>query len=306
MLALPGVAGAAAPDHRLPNDSEFVLHINMPSLLEAGVVKKYFLEAIKGGLTMSPQVQNVLQKTGIDPLKDIHGITVAGSGMQVNPAAIKPGRVPDFQGEIVILVSGKFDPAKCEKCMEEDGKKDIVSTTQHGDIKVFEVKGPESKEPGFVAFVDSKTVAISNKSSRVKDCIDRCQGKGAGKLNENFAKLHNKVDGQKSIWSAALVPAAGREKVEGVTLTLHLRDDLATEVLIFAQNMQASDEILKALEFGKLMAAGFGAKDKEWGPLLNEVMNGVKTSKDGNVVKIVIDIGAGTIDKAMKKAQGGL
>src|SRR5712692_7857713 len=95
-VLLAGAASAAEVDKYLPDDSQFVLCVDVRQILDAKLTKTYALEKIKDGFKKSAEAERLFKGIGLDPLKDIHSITVAG---------VQPGA----EHKRLVIVRGSFD-----------------------------------------------------------------------------------------------------------------------------------------------------------------------------------------------------
>src|SRR5262245_27654260 len=71
---------AADVDKYLPADTEMVLTINIRQILDSALVKKEALGMLTDLIQGSEEAKTTLTKLGLDPLKDIDRLTVAGPG----------------------------------------------------------------------------------------------------------------------------------------------------------------------------------------------------------------------------------
>src|SRR3954451_24891881 len=110
-FAFPTSARAAEPDKLLPADADTILSVNVRQIIDSEIVKKYAIEQMKQFL-QGNDAQTFLKEIGLDPLKDLDRILVAGSGK--DQATIKG----------LIIVHGKFDAEKLYKAAEAQSKKE--------------------------------------------------------------------------------------------------------------------------------------------------------------------------------------
>src|ERR1700751_1820932 len=84
---------AVEVDAMTPAQTEFVMSVNLKQIMDSGLYKKYAAEFLKLAL-QSPEAQKLVEATGIDPLRDLDTVAVAGWGVQ------KP--------KFLVVVRGKF------------------------------------------------------------------------------------------------------------------------------------------------------------------------------------------------------
>src|SRR5690349_4649491 len=92
-LALPALAAAPAGSYEkyLPDETDGVITINVRQLLDSELIKKAGLDKALAG----EDAQKALGVIGLDPLKDIDRVVIAGG-----------------KDEGLVIIQGKFDPAK--------------------------------------------------------------------------------------------------------------------------------------------------------------------------------------------------
>src|SRR5260370_35389399 len=81
LLALAVPVKAAEVDKCLPDDTEFVLVVNVKQIIDAPLIQKHALEHLKAFLKGNSDVTTILDSLGFDPFKDLSEITVAGNGL---------------------------------------------------------------------------------------------------------------------------------------------------------------------------------------------------------------------------------
>src|SRR5262249_477054 len=140
LVALAHPAWAADTDMYLPNSTDGVVMVNVKQLLQAPLVKNN-LETIKALMLAAGNTQKILDDLAFDPFADVERVVFA-----VGQDPSKP----------LVLVQGKFDPAKFEATAEKAAKdnSEALKVTKAGDYTVYEVKPPEQNETLFVAIVD--------------------------------------------------------------------------------------------------------------------------------------------------------
>ena len=106
MLVLTLPARAAEVDKYLPEDTQIVLVVNTQQLLDAPLVKKHFLQALRELIKASDDVAKDLESLGFDPLKDLTSITGAISST-------------GNEAKGLVILHGRFDKAKFKAKGEE-------------------------------------------------------------------------------------------------------------------------------------------------------------------------------------------
>ncbi|PWT80423.1 MAG: hypothetical protein C5B58_11700, partial [Acidobacteria bacterium] len=104
-LALILGRATAAPEKLLPDKSEVVVSINVKGLVDSELAKKYDASGkVRDAIKAQPQAQAILEQLHLDPLKDVHSVTVAMAG-------IKMGRNnnPEMPDELLVIIRGNFE-----------------------------------------------------------------------------------------------------------------------------------------------------------------------------------------------------
>jgi hypothetical protein len=306
-LALLTPARAAEVDKYLPNDTEILVTFNLRQILDSELVKKHALEQLKAALKSGGEVEKVLEDLGLNPLTDVNSLTVAGPGGD------------DPKG--LIIVHGKFDPAKFAARADEATKQDShLKITKDGNYTVYEVAldnpgpGPQSM---YVAVVDATTLVASPKKSYVIDALDKQAGKKQATLDKAVQALIAKENGHQSIWLVALSAGLAKSKIsmdekakevlgkiQSLTLGLTVAKDVRLNGNILAKSPAAADDLKKTIDGlvdqAKGLAALFAANSPQLAPLA-DVLDSLKINTQKNGVIIQAKVSQEVIDKAIKK-----
>src|SRR5262249_13593134 len=134
-----------------------------------------------------------VQKTGLDPLTQIHGFAGGFSSLDGS------------KGNFAVVVRGKFDEQKiiayAKEKDKESGKSGELKTEQYGGKTVY----GESDDFG-ASFIDSQTVAIGGREW-VHKVIDVAAGKGESvKKNDAVQTLVGKAHTDQVMWAVGQVP----------------------------------------------------------------------------------------------------
>jgi hypothetical protein len=307
-------ASAAAPDRFLPADTEIVLSINVKGLLDSPLVKKYALDELKAAL----QSHELLTRLNTDPLKIVEQITIAGGNIKFDaPAGGKP--IPQAKAETLIIIRGRFDPDRANRLLAETAQKspDKVGVTEHGTLKVYELKGLDA--PLFGVFVDKETLLLSETKSRVTNVLDQGQGQRPDKVSKQLAAILEKVDDKPTVWVASTIPAAMKDllktatlagggdvadKLVGVTIGLAVKDNIGLEFNIHATDTKAATQVRFGLEKAKALATVLVLtvkdKDPDAANALADILSSIRITVRDNAASIRGEVTAETIDKALK------
>jgi hypothetical protein len=294
---------AADVDKYLPDDTQMVLHANIKEALDSALAKKYLLPQIESGLKSQQEAQEMLKALGLNPLEDVHSLTLAA-----------PGNVNEKKW--IVLLHGKFDLAKIQAAAEAFGQKqaDTVKVRKQGDITIYELRDAKRSQSAFAAFPDTETLLISPTEDFVTATIAKTDAKKAPALNKNLADLIQQVGDKESLWLAALVPdqltnslpkdqQTLAKKVKsfkgGVTLT----DGVQLSFRVQATDAKAARDVqqtLKGLQALLVLAVTSNESLKDFGPTLTDIVNSIKFTLDRSTVGMDLSISAKQIEEGFK------
>jgi hypothetical protein len=297
LMLLPASAQAAAPDKLLPGDAEFVVHLNIRQMLDSPLYKKYGLEHANTALSQ-PEIKKLIEATGLDPLKDIDSLWVAGK-MELDPIAAAAAAK-----KAVIIVRGKFDADKIEAAAKAHGVP--FTSSKEGALKVYEAT-PPGQDPLSLAFVD-KTALVMSPS---KDTVLKA-AKGE-KLNADIAKALNGYTGKESLFVAGLItkdlkaqiakqPAFENiaPKLDGVSAVVTATDGVAVNLSVHCTDSKTADA-LKLVAAILMPTLKKQAADNPAVPsYVKDILDDVKITSDKTAVTIGAVVSADVIDKAVK------
>jgi hypothetical protein len=292
--ALP--AGAADPDKLLPGDTAVVAHVNVRQALDSKLFQKHGQAPLKDLLKQSAEAQKVLEAIGLDPFKDISGITVAAAATDAE--------------KILIIVRGNFNLDKIHATADQVMKSDKSLTfTKQGNLRVYEAKG---NTPMFAAFLDKGTVVASPS----KDYVTGAVGGKAAKISKELQGMIAQADGKQTVWMAGVITDAMKQqlasnpqladyakKLTGFTGTVAVTTDVQMAVSIHTTDAKAAGEISELLNGIKGFASAAAANVPDFGPLLADVIDGLKIGANQAQVTVTGKISEDVIEKAIKQAQ---
>ena len=192
VAALAAVAAqatrAAEVDALLPPETEAVAYVNFKQVLDSDLFKKYALPKFKEAMKMGDAAA-MLEKLGLDPLKDIASATVGLWG--TDPQDMK----------VVGVLRGTFDGDKLFKAAEEFAKAagDKMSIVEEGDFKLIKFVGDNGK-PGFASVADNKTLLIGTDKKVVAASLTAKKNGAKAKLNKDLTALVLKQDEKASMF----------------------------------------------------------------------------------------------------------
>jgi hypothetical protein len=322
VFAVAGLLGACAPvsaqDKYLPPDTQMVMSFNLRNLMGSQAFQKHFKEQMEKTLRENAQAKKVFEAINMDPMRDLHTLTMAFSNVKVEAGNRRP------EMEIFVVAKGKFDVQKIETAMQlfaADGKEKIA-VTQMGNRKVFEIKGDDRTMYG--AFVGTDTAVFTDAKDRLQSALERGEGRsGGGAMNKEFAKVLDRVDTRKSMWMAMVVPPSIKElaqnipqgdvldKVNGMVMGVNVTDGLTMDMNVYTTDKDAAVQIKDLFQLAKeaLGPATLNIPDADLGAELAKVVSDMRISQNDNTASFSIELSSGTLDKIVKftksRAGGG-
>jgi len=200
--AFPATAVAGDIDKYLPDDTEFVVNLNLRQILDSKLVKSIGLDLAREALKSIDDVNDVLKDLTFDPFKDLDRFVLAS-----------PGGTDKDRG--LMIVHGTYDlakfKAKAEAVMKDQGdvlKIHKVADGLGGQHLIYEVNIPDQDLPLFVALAGKHTLLASPGKDYVVEGLKRSKGQAVAALkNRDFQALLEKMDPTQSL-SLAVVGSA--------------------------------------------------------------------------------------------------
>ncbi len=174
-LSFALVTPALAKDDKalklIPGGTAAVVHLDFAAFRASPLFKR--LEPMLANPQFTKGMDEVKKNFGIDPMKEVDGLTVFVDG--------KPGRA-------VVVFKGKFNKAKVVKQLSSNKE---VKAGKHKGVATY------TREDDALAFIGSRIVL--GKSKMVKSVIAASKGK---KAKTKVRALLGKVDTGKTVWFA--------------------------------------------------------------------------------------------------------
>lgn len=301
---------AADVDALLPAETEQVVYVNVKQVLESDLVKKYAMEKIKDAMKKG-EAQAMLQKLGLDPLKDITSITGGVWGAE--------GK--DMKG--VGIIRGNFDGDKLFKAAEEFAKAtpDKMSLVEEGDFKMVKITGDD--KPVFASVTaDGKMIVIGSDKKLVAASLTAKKTSAKAKLSKELTALVLKQDEKASMFACGMTEGKlgtipgnlnGIPGIDGDQLkeqigkmissgmTLRVGADLALDITLGMKDADAADSfganVEKIITLAKQflpLAAGQQPKAK---PLIDDLVKSLKQGVKKSDVTVSLKISGESIGK---------
>jgi hypothetical protein len=301
----------------VPKDTQWLISVNVRQIFDSAVVKKHGTPQLKKVLENSAEVQGALSQLGYDPLTDLSRVVIA-------LPAVKDVKEP----RVTAIFHGKFDLDKFHQAASgyAQQKPDELKVEKHGDTPVYELRTPDQAKPMFGAFLGKDTLVTSNSKDAVLEALALKTGDKKAAVDKDLEALVAKIPAEQSVWAAGIIPEDVRKQLADVvgkspqaaqyadvakslralTATVKLGDGALAKVQIHTNTPQAAETIRGLLVQGK--AAGqllLGATPQlaNVAPVLTDILESIKVTKDDKAAQIAVDVSAEAIDKAAKAQQ---
>jgi len=317
-LALPTFAADPADgklEKYLPDAADGVITINVRQLLDSELIKKAGLDK----MLTDEDAQKTLKSIGLDPLKDIERVVYASD--------------KDKADEPVIIIQGKFDPAKLSKAADDAAKENKEHLKIHKSEfgKIYELSNldevvplpPQAAGAGislkgrslFATVPDKGNVVLAGSKEAAELVLSKAAGKKTTKLtNKELPGLIAKIDLKQSI-AVAMPAPGGDEKLKSITGGITVTSDVKARFTVTAADADAAKQVDSTIgEQLKMISDIVGLvvlQQKELAPAV-EIINGIKHESKDSKVDLSSDIKGDTLSKLFKAVaelaakQGGI
>ncbi|MGD9344821.1 MAG: DUF3352 domain-containing protein [Candidatus Aminicenantes bacterium] len=277
-------AGSASADDMLG-----LLPMNAKGVFLVNVHQAMAIEAADKAIRESDdyqKYQEFIEKTGIDPQKDIFYV-----------AAALTSDIGGKEEAGVAVVNMKYDretilPLIKEKLAEEE--QEMVESDYSG-MTLYSVQGDEEQEGAF-AFLDESNVVVGSENE-VKTVIDISQKKADNIYkNQALTDLLAKTEKEGILWGAFLIPEKAVEEaasenpmmssfqaVRAATLLFDYKNqNIMAEIKLMSTDEENNKKIADALNGFKALG-GMAAGEK---PEIGELLNKIEISSTPDHVKV--------------------
>jgi hypothetical protein len=284
---MPLALRAAGLDPRVPSDCEWVLQVNVRRFLEAPVVKKHGTAQVGAGLQQALATLRPVADLGLDPLRNVSQVTLAGSGLLEHDRAL-------------VIAHGNFDRDKIQAAAERLVREhpDHWKCEKQGDVRVYEVREKGLMTPLYLAFADRETLVLSRGKQYVQAALAADASKPV-KVSRELQALIEKADDRESLWLAALPPervkrllartpqtAGIAEQITAFSGSVLVADDLRLALRVHLKDARSTEEVSQLLEAGRGFAVFAVHPIDGVGPLLADLLEACKTSIDRTTVSL--------------------
>ena len=192
-LILSAPACSAIDARLLPEKTEVILTVNLKQILNSELAKSKnvqdLIKQVKLAFNQIPNnnvVLNYLEKTGLDPAKDLATLTITHSA----------SKSPE---DVFLIIEGSFNLAKLE-ATARDAARDFgtfVNVSKINDFTVLELSA--GGNGAFLGLLGNKTIVATGSQKTMKEAIDRFTGKKPSVLKKDVEDLLKTMSEKQSI-----------------------------------------------------------------------------------------------------------
>jgi hypothetical protein len=298
VFAITAPVRAADFEAFIPNNTDFVVSIDVRQLLDSPLGKKHLHAALEQTLKDNPQAQEFLKALNFDPVKDIGRLTIAMSGTAKDDA--------------LAIVNGKFDREKIEAFLAKAAADtpDKVKIHKAGSIDVYEMINDE-KKANYAGFASSTTILAGPKLESVRSALS---GSGIGSPKKTLTSLFP-MKANPTAWVAALPSVIGAipgddadlkktiEGLNGIHGSLNVNTSAALSITLDSKTAQANqataDKVKGLLSLLNQVAPGL-IKDQ---PELASILQSLKMAAAQKSITISVEFSGPAVEKLLERAK---
>jgi hypothetical protein len=299
VLSFASTGRAVEPDRLIPPDADSVAVVNVRQALDSVLVKKYFLDLIKGVIESNQDVQNLAKATGLDATKDIDSVLATTSGGE--------------EGKLLVAIRGKYDMQKFQTALADlaKAKPKELKITQDGATTLYEMTG--DGKTNYAAFADGKTILTSPDKAYLTNSLKRLAGPGAP-VKKELAESLQKFTGKESVYTAMIVTGEVKKALEANNQTKELAKNLKTlsaavtltdaievKVTATATDAEGAQNLAQAVNNFKqvLPALVKSLGNEQLLPLADAIKNDMKVVSEQNTASLSLKLSEEVIKKAL-------
>ena len=238
----------------------------------------FFIDVGKGmatemaGKVIQEEAQKMgefIEKTGIDPEKDVHLLA----------AALIPVSAKNYEG--VAIINLEYDKDKILSAIQEQSEEELTSEDYEGVTLYF----TDKRKTECLIMLDESHIAAGN-AVGAKSCIDVLQGRKENIFkNEAFSSLLGRTDKSTIVWAAIVDPAEAMnmptsqspqlkiaESFNALTINFDYKNkNVLVDIKAEGEDVEKNHQLAQTLNGFKALGATMISDKPELGELLNAV-----------------------------------
>jgi len=278
----------------LPMDSKAVFYVDLKKVMALESVD----QALKSDKNYQ-EMQDFINKTGINPKEDINYIVGALTSME-----------KDNQTG-VIVANLNYNKDSMINLIKEESENEVTESEYNG-FTIYSTE--EAEEMGSFCFLDESNILIGDNSG-IQAVIDIVKNNGDNVLkNEEMSAMLQQTNKDALVWGAFLIPSeavseatstnpmlGNLESVKAATLFFDFKNkSYIAEIKLISTDPEKNKQVAELLNGLK----AFGAMGAAENPAIGDLMNKIEISAGDEFVKIYANIPEDLIAK-LKTGFGG-
>lgn len=315
-LARPASAIAETADKLLPPESVIVLHFDLQQLQKSQLFKKYVAKELKKALRDNADLQKFEEETGINILADIHSVSLVFTKLPKKIDPNNPAGVDPKEFEMLIVVRGEFAKDSVVRAMKKSGE---FTSRKYQGYEIFVTKAEdEDDEPAYICVADDGLILVSNNRIRLQKSLDAMgEGSRPKGISRELKTVIEAIPQGQSLWFAMSNPQFLKDlaqndpnaadlvdKFAGLSLSVGVEDKVKIGLRAHATDADAARELRAGLEKLRGFLALWAANDQQVGPLLQDVLNTMKTAQKGSMASLEFEVTEEVIKRLVSLVQG--
>lgn len=313
-LGQPLPLRAEPVDKLLPAETQIVLHLDLRQLQKSQLFKKYLQKLLREALKDNDDLQQFQETTGLDVLRDFHSITLALTKLKIditNPREVDPNSV-----ELFAIVRGDFARDPLVKAMRKN--EDLESRRYQG-YEIFITEEDDDGQRAYICVADDGLILASNQRSRLQKSLDTLQESQPAKAGNKLRTAIEGIPAGQVLWLAVgelqLLKELAKEndeaadaleKLVGFSVTIGVSDRVSIAVRAHGKDEDAAREFRAGFEKLRGFVALFAANDQQVGPIVQDILNTVKTTAKDTTATLELELTEEIIQKIVKTVQAML
>jgi hypothetical protein len=313
-LGQPLPLRAEPVDKLLPAETQMVMHLDLRQLQKSQLFKKHLQKPLREALKDNEELKQLQEATGLDVLKDIHTVTIALTKFKIDPANPKDVNPNDF--ELLAVIRGDFARDPLVKAMK---KNEELESRRYQGYDIFITKEDDDGQRAYICVAEDGVILASNQRSRLQKSLDTLQQSQPAKVNKPLRTAIEGIPAGQTLWLAVgEVPllkelakqngdaADALEKLVGFSFTIGVSDKVSVAVRAHGKDEDAAREFRAGFEKLRGFLAFFAANDQQVGPIVQDILNTVKTTAKDTTATLELELTEEIIQKIIKTVQAML
>ncbi len=272
----------------MPADSQAVFGMNVREFVLSPL---YARIEEKHGREIGRDLDELIEKTGVDPRRDVDYIVAAGRSLG------------EKSGSGVVIATGRFDPSAITQFIYS--QKTPIRVDYKGSVVLMIPEEKSGSVDKGIAMISPSEIGLGDLDS-LKAVLDARENRQLGiQSNEVLMPLLSELDPRQMFWFAgnaanviekapANTPLGGNlGAIQTVLGTLNLNEYVSGKITATARDVESAGKLADVAK--GLVALGQLAANKS--TELTELMRGISVAQDGNRIHLLVNFPIEVLDQ---------